>query len=39
MELMVYNRFHRVMNASVQKAVRLLTGGSPPTAGTRRWAC
>ena len=28
MELMVYNRFHRVMNASVQKAVRLLTGGS-----------
>jgi len=28
MELMVYNRFHRVMNASVQKAVRLLSGGS-----------
>src|SRR5262245_59671243 len=26
MELMVYNRFHRVMNAAVQKAVRLLTG-------------
>jgi len=28
MELMVYNRFHRVMNAAVQKAVRLLTGGT-----------
>lgn len=27
MELMVYNRFHRLMNTAVQKSVRLLTGG------------
>jgi SAM-dependent methyltransferase len=27
MELMVYNRFHRLMNTAVQKAMRLLTGG------------
>jgi SAM-dependent methyltransferase len=33
MELMVYNRFHRVMNAAVQKAVRLLTGSRGNIAG------
>ncbi len=36
MELMVYNRFHRLMNTSVQKAMRLLTGGDIGVAWERQ---